>query len=136
MKYRCDDREYEGDPAGAKHLEDGSWIVNGKRVWVARTLAGIEAWCEGRAWRLEPAEAARRKSQGAGADITSPMTGKVAKVLVKPGAEVAVGQVLVIVEAMKMEYRVVAPRAGHVAAVKVQEGQLVEMGAVMVDLKE
>lgn len=137
MKFRCGGTEYEADGAGAKRLEDGSWLVNGKRVRVARTLMGIEAWCDGRTWRLEAAEAGARKKAGKGHEgIVSPMTGKVRQVLAKAGQKVEAGAVLVIVEAMKMEYRVTAPHAGVVSEVKVAAGALVEMGQVLAELDE
>jgi len=135
MKYRSGGQDYEGSDAGAKRLDDGSWLVAGRRIWVARTAAGIEAWCGGKTWRLERAESTRSKSSKKEADITSPMTGKITKVLVKEGAVVEAGQVVVIVEAMKMEYRVTAPLAGRVTKVTVAAGSLVEMGQVLVDVK-
>lgn len=129
MKLRHDGKDYDADGAGAKRLDDGSWIVNGKRVWVARTATGIEAWHGGRVWRFQKADESSRRGAGHGAgDIVSPMTGKVRQVLVRQGASVDAGAVLVIVEAMKMEYRVVAPVAGLVTAVHAKDGALVEMG--------
>lgn len=137
MKVRCDGREHEASPAGAKKLDDGSWLVNGKRVRVARTAAGIEAWCDGHVWRLEAAEAGARKKAGKGHEgIVSPMTGKVRQVPAKKGQRVEAGTVLVIVEAMKMEYRVTAPHAGVVSDVKVAAGALVDMGQVLAELDE
>ena len=129
--------EYEANPAGAKRLEDGAWLVNGKRVRVARTAMGIEAWCDGHIWRLEPAETSARRRAGKGHEgIVSPMTGKVRQVLVKAGQRVEAGAVLVIVEAMKMEYRVTAPGAGVVTAVNAVAGALVEMGHVLAEMDE
>ncbi len=61
--------------------------------------------------------------------ITAPMPGKVVKVLVKPGEEVAEGQGLVVVEAMKMENELKSPKAGKVSEVHTREGQTVEMNA-------
>lgn len=135
MKLRCEGVEYEGLPEGAKKLDDGSWLVGAKRVWVARTAMGIEAWCDGHTWRLEAVEAGARKKAGKGHEgIVSPMTGKVRQVLVKVGQKVEIGAVLVIVEAMKMEYRVTAPHAGVVSAVNVKDGALVEMAQVLAEL--
>ncbi len=137
MKFRCGGREYEANPAGARRLEDGAWLVNGKRVRVARTAAGIEAWCDGHIWRLELAEAGARRRAGKGHEgIVSPMTGKVRQVLAKAGQRVEAGAVLVIVEAMKMEYRVTTPTAGVVTAVNAVAGALVEMGQVLAELDE
>lgn len=61
--------------------------------------------------------------------VTSPMPGKVVKVLVKPGDEVKQGDGLVVVEAMKMENELKSPKDGTVVEVRVTEGQAVEGGA-------
>jgi acetyl-CoA/propionyl-CoA carboxylase biotin carboxyl carrier protein len=69
---------------------------------------------------------------GAGQDaVVSPMQGTVLSVQVKQGAEVDAGQVLCIVEAMKMENEVHAPRAGVVAELSVEAGQSVSTGQVI-----
>ncbi len=67
--------------------------------------------------------------------ITAPMTGRIVKVLVKPGERVQARQGLVVVEAMKMENELRAPRAGIVAQVRVSEGASVEANAVLVVLE-
>lgn len=61
--------------------------------------------------------------------VRSQITGKVLKVLVKAGESVSVGQNLFVIEAMKMENRVLATMAGSIASVKVSEGQSVSVGA-------
>jgi biotin carboxyl carrier protein len=66
--------------------------------------------------------------------VRSSMPGKVIKVLVKPGADVTAGQILAIVEAMKMENPLPAPRAGKVVQVHVEEGQAVEANQPLVTL--
>lgn len=62
------------------------------------------------------------------------MPGKVLRVLVQPGATVAAGDVVLILEAMKMENELRAHKAGNVKAVHVQPGQDVEMGQVLVEI--
>jgi biotin carboxyl carrier protein len=66
--------------------------------------------------------------------VTSPMPGRVLKVLVAEGAEVEAGAALVVVEAMKMENELVAPRAGTVKKVHVAPGSTVEGGARLVEI--
>jgi biotin carboxyl carrier protein len=61
--------------------------------------------------------------------ITSPMPGKVVKVLVALGDEVKEGQGLVVVEAMKMENEMRSPKSGRVVELLVKEGQAVEGNA-------
>ncbi|MFN7132303.1 MAG: biotin/lipoyl-containing protein [Myxococcales bacterium] len=64
--------------------------------------------------------------------IVAPMPGKVVRVLVKPGDEVAEGAGLVVVEAMKMENELKSPKAGKVTELLVKEGQAVEANAKLV----
>ena len=79
----------------------------------------------------------RFDSRAAGGDasgdqaVTAPIPGKVVRVLVQPGADVAAGQGLVVVEAMKMENELKSPRAGQVKEVTVREGMAVEAGRVL-----
>ncbi|MFA1543063.1 acetyl/propionyl/methylcrotonyl-CoA carboxylase subunit alpha [Actinomadura monticuli] len=63
--------------------------------------------------------------------LLAPMPGTVVRVETEPGAGVAEGQTLVVLEAMKMEHRIAAPSAGTVAELNVAAGQQVESGAVL-----
>jgi biotin carboxyl carrier protein len=81
----------------------------------------------------------RRRRQPGGGDgpagpsaITSPMPGRIVRVLVKPGDFVELRQGLVVVEAMKMENELRAARPGIVTEVRATEGMSVEAGAVLV----
>jgi biotin carboxyl carrier protein len=60
------------------------------------------------------------------------MPGRVLRILVAPGGEVAARQPLIVVEAMKMENELSSPKAGHVKDVLVAEGQSVEAGRLLV----
>jgi biotin carboxyl carrier protein len=71
-------------------------------------------------------------SEGA---VTAIMPGKIIRLLVSQGDEVATGDVVCILEAMKMENELKAPRAGVVQALHVQPGQDVEMGAVVAEIE-
>jgi acetyl/propionyl-CoA carboxylase alpha subunit len=64
--------------------------------------------------------------------IVAPMPGKVVRVLVQPGDEVASRQALVVVEAMKMQNELTSPKAGRVKQVVVEEGMSVEAGRLLV----
>ena len=71
-----------------------------------------------------------------GASLTAPMPGTVVKVLVGEGDEVEEGQVLLVLEAMKMEQPVAAPHAGRIASLPYGEGTLVPGGAVLAEIEE
>jgi len=66
--------------------------------------------------------------------VTSPLPGTVVEVKVKPGQKVAAGQVLLIIEAMKMENEIQAPAGGVVQEVLVQTGSNVASGQPLVRL--
>lgn len=66
--------------------------------------------------------------------VTSPMPGRVLKVLVAEGDEVAMGTPLVVVEAMKMENELAAGKAGKVLRVFASPGATVEGGAKLVEI--
>ena len=63
--------------------------------------------------------------------ISAPMPGKILGVKANAGDAVKKGQVIVVLEAMKMENDIVAPQDGTVASINVTAGQSVESGAVL-----
>lgn len=69
------------------------------------------------------------------ADITAPMSGKMWKILVKPGDSVGEDDEVAILEAMKMEIPVVAPEDGTIKEILVKEGDAVEAEAVIMTLE-
>ena len=69
---------------------------------------------------------------GAGEAVNAPMPGTILKVNVQNGQAVKAGDVLVVLEAMKMENEILAPKAGTVTQVAVQKGSNVDTGAPLV----
>ena len=70
----------------------------------------------------------------AGEPVNSPMPGTILRVEVAQGAAVKEGQLLVVLEAMKMENEILAPKDGTVAQVVVQKGSHVETGSPLIVL--
>ena len=80
-----------------------------------------------------PAAPAAKAPAGAQA-INAPMPGTILAVNVKPGQAVKRGDVLVVLEAMKMENEIMAPNDGTVGTVNVAKGQSVQSGATLLTL--
>ena len=71
---------------------------------------------------------------GAGEPVKAPMPGNILDVRVSAGQNVKAGDILFILEAMKMENEIVAPKDGALTSVCVSKGQVVETGAVLCTL--
>ena len=86
--------------------------------------------------KAAPAPAAAPKAAGAAGAVTvkAPMPGNILDVKVAAGASVKAGDVLVILEAMKMENEIVAPQDGTVASINVNKGDTVNSGDVLVSM--
>ena len=81
--------------------------------------------------KAAPKAAAPAGAQGA-VKVNAPMPGKILKVNVNAGAAVKKGDVLLVLEAMKMENEICAPQDGTVATVECAAGDSVESGKVLV----
>jgi biotin carboxyl carrier protein len=102
-------------------------VVSPRGVWVA---------FEGRTYLLERAHRDAAVAEGAHAtdEIRAPMTGRVVAVAARAGREVGEGDLLLTIEAMKMEFRLTAPEDGTVAEVLCAEGDRVELGQLLARL--
>ena len=128
------DDEFTVTPLGPGRFR----MTDGRRSWSVcvdrdgpRRHVTIEGEGEARFEREDPG---RRRSEAAEGTLSSPMPGTVVKVLVASGDEVAAGQDLLIVEAMKMEIKISAPVAGTVKSVACAEGDACDAGAPLVEL--
>lgn len=104
-------------------------VANGDKTWV---------FIDGETFTIdvEPAERARsRRGPSGNEGLAAPMPATVIKVLVEPGSQVQRGEVLVLLEAMKMELPIRAPREGRVKALHCRPGELVQPGTALVDLE-
>ena len=116
-----------------------SWIevdVDGRIARVAVARAGNTVWISwgGITRRLAPESSSAAAPVGDERELRAPMTGRVVKVAATVGAKTRAGDALVVLEAMKMEYRVAAPRDGVVQSVGCREGDRVDLGHVLVTL--
>ncbi|SFU58310.1 sodium-extruding oxaloacetate decarboxylase subunit alpha [Halomonas korlensis] len=116
-----------GAPAGP---ETYTVKVNGKAYVVEVAEGGEVGEVQAQAAPAQP-EAAPAAS---GETITAPLAGNIFKVNVREGDSVEEGDVVIILEAMKMETEVRASVAGSVSAVKVSEGDSVAVGDVLIEL--
>ena len=71
-------------------------------------------------------------SLASGETVSAPMPGNIIRIDVKEGDKVTSGQVLVILEAMKMENEIVAPKDGTVAQIVTSKGAVVETGSPLI----
>ena len=85
----------------------------------------------------KPARSERAKSGGGGGsdELTSPLQGNMWKVLVEKGATVEEGQLICIIEAMKMENEITAHKAGKIEELPITEGAAVKSGDLLAVIK-
>lgn len=108
--------------------------VNGTQYDITlEVLEGEAAAAAPKAAPAAPAAPAAKAPAGAQA-INAPMPGTILAVNVKPGQAVKRGDVLVVLEAMKMENEIMAPNDGTVGTVNVAKGQSVQSGATLLTL--
>jgi len=111
--------------------------VGGKRVEVVLP-AGLGGISSGpAAGAKKPKRSAGKKAGAAvsGDSVTSPMQGTIVKVAVEDGAEVAEGDVVVVLEAMKMEQPLKAHKAGTITGLSAEVGATVGNGEVLCEIK-
>jgi acetyl-CoA/propionyl-CoA carboxylase biotin carboxyl carrier protein len=131
------------DDDEAETVEHGYTVeVSGKRFDVkvigppfAGGGGGVPAASNGGA--KKPSRGERKKGGAGGPDLVeSPLQGNMWKVLVAQGDTVQEGQVLCIIEAMKMENEITAPKAGTIAELHVKEGEPISAGAPIARIGE
>ena len=105
-----------------------------RRVAVLRDGTRLTAILDGEnhGWDLVDPLAPPSAAQAGGDTVVAPMPGRIIDVRVQPGAAVQRGDVLLVLEAMKVQMRLTAPRDGTVARVGAAVGDLVDDGAVLV----
>lgn len=117
-----------------------SFELDGEKHELRYAREGSAIWLHlaGRTYHLQRVAQASDLGAGIGAgdgQLRSPMPGQVKQLFVEEGAEVERDEVLLVLEAMKMEIRLSAPAAGRVAQLNVAEGQSVEKDQLLVEIE-
>jgi len=141
IRYREADKPKSAGKGGAYTA-----TVDGKAVTVEVSADGKEytAKVNGKSFKVAVAEGAAapaaasgaKSSGGAAADLAAPLPGTVIKVLASEGSEVAAGQTILVMEAMKMETEIKAEKAGRIAQILVAQGAVVAAGDVLAKIEE
>ena len=113
----------DGMPLGHVH-----WVREGQAFWLQAGLGE----CHGLDLSLAPAS---RHAPVPDGTVTAPLHGRVVSVAVQAGDAVEAGDVLLVIEAMKMAHRLCAPRAGQVAQLTVAEGQQVAARQILAHIQ-
>lgn len=110
--------------------------VNGKRMEVSLPdLGGGAKPAAKPAAKTRKSRSARGAAKGGGDELTSPMQGTIVKVAASDGDTVAEGDLILVLEAMKMEQPITAHKAGKVSGLSAKPGDTVTSGAVLATIK-
>ena len=118
-------------PASASGAESYSVAVNGK-VYEVTVNAGGQV--QAIASPATAAATAPPASPGSGTPLPAPLAGTIFKIKVAVGQHINAGDVVVVMEAMKMETEVRAPKGGVVSSLAVKEGDAIQVGSTLLTL--
>lgn len=132
---------YSGAPGSVDSDEDERTTVvvevNGKRMEVSLPdlSGGAKHTAKPAASKTRKSRSARGAAKGGGDELTSPMQGTIVKVAASDGDTVAEGDLILVLEAMKMEQPITAHKAGKVSGLSAKPGDTVTSGAVLATIK-
>ncbi len=128
---------HKGQTSANNYKNGATVTVNGKDYAVK--IDGNKAVVNGKSYDVSIVEgmkevASKPAGNGEGTEVKAPVPGAILKVVARDGDEVAEGDVLILMEAMKMETEIKAPCAGKVSSVRVDVGATVMPGDILVTL--
>ena len=132
---------YSGAPGSVDSDEDERTTVvvevNGKRMEVSLPdlSGGAKHTAKPATSKTRKSRSARGAAKGGGDELTSPMQGTIVKVAASDGDTVAEGDLILVLEAMKMEQPITAHKAGKVSGLSAKPGDTVTSGAVLATIK-
>ena len=112
-------------------------LANGVKGYATTAKVGDVWWVhfEGHTFCLERVEPGASQTGDEGG-LVAPMPGKVLDVLVEIGQTVEAGQTLMVLEAMKMEHRILASTPGQITSIHFSAGEQVQQGSVLLEMLE
>ena len=124
-----------GTGTGAYRISDGA---RSRLAWAAGPPEARWVFLDGRAYVIDttrPSRALKRPRGGDHGALAAPMPATVVTINVEPGQRVSRGDVLILLEAMKMELPIKSPRDATVATIACSPGELVQPGAPLLELE-
>ncbi len=148
MEFKTSEGRIEIHPTrdGASFIQEGIIVHTGENLWLeidgrkhkaVATKVGDVWWVHvlGHTLQFEVVEPGASSSDDEGG-LTAPMPGKILEVHVSVGQTVSSGDVLMVMEAMKMEHKIVAGSDGVVETILFKEGDQVPQGAELLTISE
>ena len=148
MEFKTSEGRFEIHPTrdGASFIHEGIIVHTGENLWLeidgrkhkaVATKVGDVWWVHvlGHTLQFEVVEPGASSSDDEGG-LTAPMPGKILEVHVSVGQTVSSGDVLMVMEAMKMEHKIVAGSDGVVETILFKEGDQVPQGAELLTISE
>lgn len=148
MEFKTSEGRIEIHPTrdGASFIHEGIIVHTGENLWLeidgrkhkaVATKVGDVWWVHvlGHTLQFEVVEPGASSSDDEGG-LTAPMPGKILEVHVSVGQTVSSGDVLMVMEAMKMEHKIVAGSEGVVETILFKEGDQVPQGAELLTISE
>ena len=129
-----------GEAVTVREQGDGRFRVDGERLSAlgVAVMSGGTVWVsiDGAVFDVHVSDGAGRQAASSQDALSPPMPATVVRIAVTPGQRVSQGDLLIALEAMKMELALRAPRDGVVGAIHCREGELVQPETVLVELEQ